>query len=62
MSNMSYCRFRNTLGDLDDCYSNMQADELSEEEATARRALIRMACDIAFDYGEEVGREMEEVA
>lgn len=42
MSNMSCCRFRNTLHDLQDCYDNMDQDdsELSEEEREAREKLI----------------------
>jgi hypothetical protein len=54
MSNMSYCRFRNTLADLRDCYENMDGD-ISEEEAKARAHLIGICVDIALDYGDEVG-------
>lgn len=32
MSNMSYCRFQNTLGDLGDCYENMDDNDLSKDE------------------------------
>ena len=39
MSNMSYCRFQNTLRDLRDCYENMD-EELSDEENRARKQLI----------------------
>lgn len=53
MSNMSYCRFINTLHDLNDCYENMD-EELSEEEAKARKRLIRLCRDIADDYRWEV--------
>ena len=53
MSNMSYCRFRNTLADLRDCYDSMDDDDLSEEEATARRRLVKVCQDIVSDYGEE---------
>jgi len=37
MSNMSYCRFENTLADLRDCYENLD-DNLGENiyEARAR--------------------------
>ena len=38
MSNMSYCRFRNTRNDLSDCLEALRDnDELSEEEAKAAR-------------------------
>lgn len=55
MSNMSYCRFRNTLADLGECYNYMdrKPEELSVEEARAREALINVCKDIAEEYGEE---------
>lgn len=62
MSNMSYCRFRNTLGDLKDCYEHMDADidRLSEEEKSARKRLIEICADIAMDYGNEIGLDLED--
>ena len=37
MGNMSYCRFANTLADLQDCYENIEdTDNLDPEEASAR--------------------------
>lgn len=49
MSNMSYCRFQNTLNDLRDCYNAIEegeADdsELSREELEAKTALL-MLCE-----------------
>ena len=41
MSNMSYCRFRNTLTDLRDCILNIEDHDLSEEEAQARYRMIK---------------------
>ena len=43
MSNMSYCRFRNTLEDLMNCERNLD-DDLSEsiEEAQARIKLVEV--------------------
>lgn len=57
MGNMSYCRFRNTLGDLDDCWDHLEEDmdDLSDEEKMARKTLIKVCCNIAADYGNEVG-------
>lgn len=52
MSNMSYCRFRNTLNDLRDCYDNMD-EETSEEEMKARERLIALCARIAEDYERE---------
>lgn len=53
MGNMSYCRFSNTVSDLEDCYENMD-DDLSEEEERARRRLIRICVNIAADFEHEV--------
>ncbi len=57
MSNMSYCRFRNTLEDLRDCYDNMDDNDLSDEERAARRRLIKLARQSADIYGDEPERE-----
>ena len=56
MSNMSYCRFRNTLSDLHDCGDALDdiggdLSELSEEEAAAAKRLIAMCRQIADDFG-----------
>ena len=55
MANMSYCRFQNTVSDLRDCYDHMD-DKIEDDsaESKARRRMIRIACDIADDYGHEV--------
>ena len=56
MSNMGYCRFRNTLADLRDCQEHLDddPDALSDEEQRARRWLIRRCVEIAGDYEDEV--------
>jgi hypothetical protein len=62
MANMPHCRFQNTVADLLDCYQGdgiNEPDTLSEAEQKARIKLIKLACRIAEDYGEEVGMEME---
>ena len=53
MSNMPYCRFRNTLSDLRDCYEHMDDDEIATEEQKARRKVILLAHLIADDYGKD---------
>jgi len=54
MSNMSYCRFQNTLSDLRDCYRYIEEPEtLSEDEKGAREALIEMCREIASLFPEE---------
>ncbi len=56
MSNMSYCRFRNTLGDLQDCYDNMDDAEMSDDELIARQRLVQLCIEIANTY-EEIADE-----
>ena len=58
MANMTYCRFRNTVDDLQDCYDAMD-EPVSPEEQQARRRLIRLACEIALNYGAEVDIQIE---
>lgn len=53
MPNMSYCRFYNTLGDLQDCYDHIDDENLSEEEAKSRARLIKLCRQIADDYADE---------
>ena len=54
MGNMSYCRFQNTEGDLQDCYDNMEEIEgLSKGELAARNRLIELCCNIAKQFGDE---------
>lgn len=49
MSNMSYCRFRNTVSDFSDCAENID-DELPEDEARARKQLIKLAYEMVSDF------------
>jgi hypothetical protein len=53
MANMSYCRFRNTVSDLRDCYENWDDDDLSEEETRAQRYLLQLCQNIVADYGDD---------
>ena len=57
MSNMSYCRFENTLKDLDDCYENMDSKDLSETETLYRDHMIQMCVNIAEEYGDELDQD-----
>lgn len=51
---MSYCRFENTLRDLQECYHELdETEDLSEHEAKARRKLIELCKDIADDFADE---------
>lgn len=50
MPNMSYCRFRNTLQDLRDCWyalnEEVDLDGLGEEEERAKNSLVRLCGEI----------------
>jgi hypothetical protein len=48
--NMSYCRFQNTLLDLQDCYDNLPDGNLSHAEAAAFAQIVALAKDIAETY------------
>lgn len=49
MGNMSYCRFRNTAGDLLDCYENFD-DYVSLEEAGARKRVYAICQKIIDNF------------
>jgi len=57
MGNMGYCRFRNTLLDLQDCKHALDEpdpdDELQGEELEAKEALIELCQRIVDDHAEE---------
>jgi hypothetical protein len=67
MSNMSYCRFQNTVQDLQDCYDNMGSigeyeDDVSDNdrrELKSRERLIKLCVDIAIEYGDDIGQSVE---
>ena len=50
MSNMSYCRFRNTLEDLKDCYENLDDTDVVVVEDEAREELINLCKQIAKEF------------
>ena len=49
MANMSYCRFENTLHDLQDCHRNMfePTDGMSKHERDARLAMFALVKEMA---------------
>lgn len=52
MSNMSYCRFRNTRNDLNDCLEALRnGEELSEEEARACKWMFEEIIDFLLEEG-----------
>lgn len=46
MSNMSYCRWGNTLSDLEDCVESWDDGVASKEEARARKRLVELAEEV----------------
>ncbi len=53
MTNMDYCKYRNTVRDLHDCYDSIDSEPEDEEEAEARKRLIKLCKKIADGYSEE---------
>jgi hypothetical protein len=53
MSNMSYCRFENTLRDLRDCFEHMN-EKLSNDEAIARQRMIELCENILTECCDDV--------
>lgn len=54
MANMSYCRFENTLSDLQDCADALyEGKPLSGRERECAKELIRLCKEIADDFESE---------
>jgi hypothetical protein len=49
MSNMSYCRFQNTLKDMNDCAGHVD-DELGGAEFKARKKLVELCRELAENF------------
>ena len=64
MSNMSYCRFRNTLEDFRDCVRNIEDRDISDEEAQARYHLIKEVVELVerYDLLDETNQESFNIA
>ena len=64
MSNMSYCRFRNTLEDFRDCVNNIEDVDISDEEAQARYHLIKEVAELVekYDLLDEANQECFNIA
>ncbi len=53
MPNMSYCRFENTVGDLEDCYGALEekgVEGLSESERSHALKLIVLCSNLSDDF------------
>jgi hypothetical protein len=56
MSNMSYCRWENTLSDLEDCVESFHDGVANRDEARARLRMMAVAEELLSLYRSE--REM----
>ena len=54
MSNMSYCRFENTLSDMQDCFDALKEGDkkLSESELEAKKELIQLCREFLEEVDE----------
>ena len=66
MSNMSYCRFRNTDRDLSDCqdaleelFNDPAAEPLSREELVAAKRLVERCLEIVSLVADQNGIDLE---
>lgn len=69
MSNMSYCRFRNTLTDYLDCsraineyVEDAEVEPLSPDELTAAIRLIKAAIDTVNDISDMTGKDIGDIS
>ena len=61
MANMSYCRFENTLSDLQACYDSMlDREELSKSEKRARDEMAELCQNFVDEYDRMTEEESEE--
>lgn len=61
MANMSYCRFENTLSDLEDCRDALdRGDSLSKREAGKAKALIDLCREISDNYDSDYVDSLQE--
>ena len=58
MSNMSYCRFENTLNDLVDCFQNISEEAENSRDERARKEMIRFLFE-NIDFIEDLKRELD---
>ena len=56
MPNMSYCRFENTLEDLQDCYNalcDLENGDLELSEEDAMKQLLKLCSQIDEEFGDK---------
>jgi len=64
MSNMSYCRFQNTAGDLQDCLHGLrdmiEGESLSRDELEAAKRLVGLCLEVVTDVSDAGGVDFME--
>jgi len=60
MSNMSYCAFENTYGDLEYCADHILDKDLSKSEKRYRKLLVDLCRDIVLNVENNEIEEPEE--
>lgn len=54
MANMSYCRFHNTVNDLEDCKEALENENIeSADEKKKAKALIQLCREIADSFDDD---------
>lgn len=54
MSNMAYCRFHNTVNDLEDCKEALENENISStSEKKSAKALIQLCREIADSFDDD---------
>jgi len=59
MGNMSYCRFENTMSDLQDCLGNINRKAENDYDESSRQDMIALFKEVAEDYDGDVVGYME---
>ena len=59
MGNMSYCRFENTMSDLQDCLSKINRKAENDYDESSRQDMIALFKEVAEDYDGDVVGYME---
>lgn len=54
MTNMSYCRFRNTYNDLRDCHEHLGNTLRDQEEREARTGILKLCATMLSDFGVDI--------
>ena len=59
MANMSYCRFNNTLIDLEDCFDAIERglDDTSDSELRKCKRMLQRIADFFEDNGVDIDRD-----